>query len=431
MADTPSPSIFGMYAREILDSRGVPTLETTVILDSGYRGTAAVPSGASVGANEAHELRDKDPNRYLGMGVRQAISNVNTVIGPALKGKNVLDQDGLDKIMIDLDGTENKSRLGANAILSVSLSSAVAAATISQAPLYRYLNFLYNKLEKVQITRIPTPLFNIINGGKHASWNLDFQEFHIIPATNKPFYEALQIGSEIYASLKSILKNRNASHNVGDEGGFAPTLFTNTDGLEVITEAIRNTPYRLNMDVFMGLDLAASNFKKERGYQIKDRPVPYSANDFIAFLKEIYEKYHLLLMEDPLSEDDWSSWARLTSELGKQVLIVADDLTVTNVKHLDRAIKEKSCTALIIKPNQIGTLTEVLHTIHLADSHDIKTILSHRSGETNDTFIADLAVAVQSDYVKFGAPSRGERVAKYNRLLQIESELAYQAKKQT
>lgn len=431
MANVPATTIYGVYSREILDSRGSPTVETTVILDSGYRGTACVPSGASVGTGEAFELRDKDPNRYLGMGVLKAIANVNAVIGPAVKGKNAVDQKGLDELMISLDGTENKSKLGANAILSVSLAAAVATSQATSVPLYRYLNFLYSAYRKVDMIRIPSPLFNVVNGGKHASWNLDFQEFHIIPASNKPFSQALQIGVEIYNSLKDILINRNASHNVGDEGGFAPTLFTNIDGLEVVSEAIRNTPYRLNMDVFLGLDLAASNFKKDRGYHIKDRPVPYTANEFIAFLKELYEKYHLLLLEDALEENDWASWTRLTGELGKQVLIVGDDLCVTNPKRLEKAITEKSCTALIIKPNQIGTLTEVFRTIKMADDHDIKTVLSHRSGETNDTFIADLAVAVQSDYVKFGAPARGERIAKYNRLLQIETELLYLAQKKS
>jgi enolase len=417
-----STAIFGVYAREIIDSRAAPTVEVTVVLQSGYRGVAAIPSGASVGSHEAVELRDKDPARYHGQGVLKAVGNVNQVINSKMKGLDAGNQRLIDQTLLDLDGTENKAKLGANAILGVSLATAVAAAAARQMPLYRYVNGLFQTYMPVTMQRMPTPLFNIINGGKHAGWNLDFQEFHCIPATNKPFHEALRMGIEVYTSLKEILVNRGLSPCVGDEGGFAPNLFTNVDGLEVISEAIRNADYRLNLDIFLGLDLAASNFRKEHGYQIKDRPTPYGTNEFIAYLKELHAKYKLLLMEDAIHEDDWGGWSNLTRELGDQMLIVGDDLLVSNAKRLKQAIDAKACTAVLLKPNQIGSLSELFETVKLAKTHDIRTILSHRSGETTDTFIADLAVGVQSDYVKFGAPARGERVAKYNRLLAIESE---------
>ena len=415
--------IYSVTSREILDSRGNPTLETTVILSSGYRGTASVPSGASVGKYEAVELRDNDEKRFNGKGVRSAVQNVNTTINAKLRGMDARSQGTIDKTMVDLDGTPNKNKLGANALLSVSLAAASAAANHQRMPLYRYLNGLTNTGKPVTMTRIPTPLFNIINGGKHGAGNLDFQEFHIIPASNKSYHEALEIGAEIYQGVKKILIYRNAVHSVGDEGGFAPNLFTNIDALEILLEAVKSTPYRFGTDVFFGLDVAASHFKTSRGYQIKDRAMTFQTPDFIEYFKKLHEKYRLLLLEDPLDEDDWSGWAQITRELGEDILIVGDDLLATSLTRLKRAVDEKACSAILAKPNQIGTLSEFLAVIALAKQHDIKTIVSHRSGETNNSFVADLAVAVQSDYVKFGAPARGERVAKYNRLLQIETEL--------
>lgn len=415
-------TIHSIVAREILDSRGNPTVETTVILQSGYRGTASVPSGASVGKYEAVELRDKDENRYNGMGVLTAVTNVNTVIAPKLVGLDALDQKKIDETMIALDATPNKSKLGANSILSVSLACAVAAANHAKQPLYRYLSELAGR-QPAKIERMPTPLFNIINGGKHGAGNLNFQEFMVIPASNKPFHDALQIGAELYHHLKQILNYRNAIHSVGDEGGFAPNLFTNMEALELLMEAIKATKYRFGTDVFFGMDIAASQFKTPRGYQIKDKPQLLSGRQFIDYLKELHSKYRLLLLEDALEEDDWAGWATLTREVGRDILIVGDDLLVTNPERLARAIAEGAANAILLKPNQIGTLSEFLAVVALAKKHDIKCIVSHRSGETNDTFIADLAVAVQSEYVKFGAPARGERVAKYNRLLQIEKEL--------
>lgn len=420
---TSSSKIFSIRAREILDSRGNPTVETTVLLESGYRGTASVAAGASIGTYEAVELRDNDPKRFGGMGVLKAVENVNTLLVTKLKGMDALNQAVLDKTMIELDGTAEKKNLGANSILSISLACAVAAANHTKQRLYHYLNTLFGTLPPTKIERMPTPTFNIINGGKHGAGNLDFQEFHVIPATNKSYSEALRIGVEIYQAVKKVLIYRNAIHSVGDEGGFAPNLLTNLEAVEIIFETIRETSYRFGLDVFLGLDVAANTFKKERGYQIKDRPEPLNTKEFISYYKDLHAKYRLLFLEDALHEDDWEGWSQLTMEIGKEVLVVGDDLLVTNRSRLEKAISLKACSAILVKPNQIGTLTEFLDVVSLAKKNDIKTIVSHRSGETNDSFIADLSVAVQSDYVKFGAPARGERVSKYNRLLEIESEL--------
>ena len=416
-------NIYSVMAREIIDSRGDPTVETTVILNSGYRGISSVPSGTSIGKYEAVELRDGDEKRYYGMGVLKAIQNVNTTINAKLKGMDAMNQGLIDKALVDLDGTANKSKLGSNALLSVSLATAVASANHKRVPLYVYLNSIANNGKTAAMTRIPTPMFNIINGGKHGAGNLDFQEFHIIPASNKPYHLALEMGAEIYDAVKKILIYRNAVHSVGYEGGFAPNLFTNVDALEILMEAVKSTPYQFGVDVFFGLDVAATYFKTPQGYQIKDRSIPFQREDFIDYFKKLHEKYRLLLLEDPLEEDDWDGWTSITREMGTDILIIGDDLLATNPERLQRAINEKACSAILAKPNQIGTLSEFLAVLVLAKQHDIKTIVSHRSGETNDSFIADLAVAVQADYVKFGAPTRGERVAKYNRLLQIESEL--------
>ena len=418
--------IYSITAREILDSRGDPTVETTVILMSGYRGTASVPAGTSIGKYEAVELRDRDEKRYNGMGVLRAVQNVNGAINAKLRGMDATNQGLIDKTMVDLDKTPNKSNLGSNAILSVSMAVAAASAAHLHQPLYRYLDTVNGSGKPAPILRIPTPIFNIINGGKHGAGNLDFQEFAVIPASNKSYHQALEIGVEVYQSVKKILIYRNAVHSVGFEGGFAPNLFTNIDAIEILMEAVKATPYQFGVDVFFGLDVAASHFKSDRGYQIKDRAIPFTSADFIDYFKKLHEKYRLLLLEDPLGEDDWDGWVSITRELGTDILIVGDDLLATNPERLQRAVSDKACSAILAKPNQIGTISEFLAVIQLAKQHDIKTVVSHRSGETNDSFIADLAVAVQSDYVKFGAPARGERVAKYNRLLQIEQELKLQ-----
>lgn len=416
-------NIYSITAREILDSRGIPTVETTVILNSGYRGTASVPAGTSIGKYEAIELRDEDAKRYNGMGVLKAVANVNTHIAKKLVGMDAMNQGVVDKAMVDLDGTPNKGSLGANATLSVSLAVSIAAANHMKLPLYRYLNRLAGNGKPPEITRIPTPIFNVINGGKHGAGNLDFQEFQLIPATSKQFRQGLQMGAEVYQSIKKILIYRNAVHSVGDEGGFAPNLFTNIEALEILQEAIKSSSYKIGFDVFLGLDVAASYFKTSHGYQIKDRASPYQSNELVDYYTTLHEKYHLLLLEDPFDEDDWESWKSITASLGSDVLIIGDDLLATNTQRLRRAIDEKSCLAVLMKPNQIGTLSEFFAVAVLAKQHGFKIVVSHRSGETNDSYIADLAVAVQSEYMKFGAPARGERIAKYNRLLQIENEL--------
>lgn len=410
-------------ALEILDSRGNPTVEATIKLSDGNTGTASVPSGASMSTYEAIELRDTDPTRYQGMGVLKAVKNINTVIGPKIIGMDVVKQGKIDQAMIGLDGTQNKSILGSNAILAVSLAVCKAAAMALKMPLYAYIaELIQNKLPE-KIEHLPTPTFNVINGGKHGTGNLDFQEFHVVPATVKPYHEALRMGEEVYHQIKEILVQRNASYAVGDEGGFTPNLFTNLDALEIIMEAIRATPYKFGMEIFLGLDIAATHIRKENNYVIKDRTTPLTTEEFIEFLSELHREYRILLLEDPITENDWQGWKMITAKLGNEINIIGDDLLATNPVRLEKAITEKACTAILVKPNQIGTLSETLAVIKRANKADFKVIVSNRSGETNDSFIADLAVGVRAHYIKFGAPARGERIAKYNRLLHIEKEL--------
>ncbi|HCM38251.1 MAG: Enolase [Candidatus Gottesmanbacteria bacterium GW2011_GWB1_43_11] len=416
-------SIKNITALEILDSRGNPTVEVTLYLSDGQKVVASVPSGISVGKYEALELRDKDPARYNGMGVLQAIRNVNEVIAPKLVNLDPVRQGSIDKLLIELDGTPNKSRLGSNAILAVSLAVCRAGAAAVNLPLYKYISELINANLPKTIDKMPTPTFNIINGGKHGTGNLDFQEFHVVPASNKRYHEALRIGEEVYQKLKQVLTSRNAIHSVGDEGGFTPNLYTNTDALELMMEAIHMTRYRFGIEIFLGLDLAASNFKSGENYHIKDQATSMNTLEFIEYLANIHRDYRLLILEDPLSEDDWQGWKTITERLGKEVLLVGDDFLATNPDRLQKAISEKACSAILVKPNQIGSVSETLAVIKMARTGGLKIIVSHRSGETNDAFVADLAVGVSADYVKFGAPARGERVAKYNRLIHIESEL--------
>lgn len=409
-----------VIAREILDSRAVPTVEVSVLTDSGAFGTASIPSGASTGKNEDVELRDGDNSRYHGRGVLKAISNITTEIAPAVIGLEVADQEQLDQTMLKLDGTANESRLGANAILAVSIAALKTAARDAHQPLFLYLNHRYRADAPMQI---PGPLFNLINGGKHGAGNLDFQEFHVIPSTRLPFHEALRLGAETWENLKRELIHRNAVHSVGDEGGFAPNLFTNADALELLALVIKNSSYRLAQDVFLGLDVAADEFYRDGSYHIKDSPKPMSREELITLYQKLVKDYNLLGLEDPLAQDDWEGWATLKQNLPNTVLVIGDDLITTNPKSLKKAIESKSCNAVIVKPNQIGTVTETVELIRLAQENNITTVASHRSGETNDTFIADFAVGLGATYAKFGAPDRGERVAKYNRLLEIESYL--------
>ena len=412
-------------AREILDSRGTPTVEAEVTLDCGVKGVAAVPSGASTGENEAIELRDGDPKRYFGKGVLKAVSNVNDVIAPKLVGMNVLEQSEIDRIMIDMDGTPNKSRLGANAILAVSLAVAKAAANGLRVPLYRYVG-------NSDSTIMPVPMMNIINGGSHSDSPIAFQEFMIRPVGATSFSEALRMGAEVFHTLKGILKGRGLSTAVGDEGGFAPALDGVEDALDLIMTAINDTGYLPGRDITIALDCASSEYYKEGVYDYaifegaKGRRLDRDAQ--IVYLKRLVESYPIDSIEDGMSEHDWGGWDFLTQILGGRCQLVGDDLFVTNVEYLSRGIKSGCANAILIKPNQIGTLTETLQAIALAKRHGYNAIMSHRSGETEDTTIADLAVATNCGQIKCGSLSRSERVAKYNRLLKIEQELGSAAR---
>ena len=414
-----------IWAREILDSRGIPTVECYCQLDDGRFATASVPAGTSTGSHEALELRDKDPMRYKGEGVLKACENINTVLGPALVGVDPTHQAEIDQKLISLDGTENKSKYGGNAILAISEVICKVAALVQGKALYSWINDLAVERGIEKGVKIPTPLLNMINGGLHGAGNLDFQEFWMIPATNKKFSEGLQMGVEIYHTIGDNLARRGAIHSVGHEGGYAPNLFTNADAFEVFVESIRQTNYSLGRDVFLGLDIASNSFYKDGDYLIRDRSSTLSDDQLLEYYKELVGNYKLAILEDAFQEDAWNSWKKLYSEMSGSVIVAGDDLLVTNPKRVQKAIDEKACNAAIIKPNQIGTITESLQVVKMVKDAHWKVITSHRSGETNDTFIADFAVGVASDYAKFGAPARGERVAKYNRLTAIEIELDY------
>lgn len=416
--------IVSAKARQILDSRGVPTIETKVVLDNGISAVDSVPSGASKGTLEAVELRDNDPKIYGGDGVLTALKTVNETIVPKIIGMDPEKQSEIDELMIQMDGTTNKSKLGANSMLSISLAVARAASKVKNIPLYQYIQELAHKMQIPQGSRkIPTPLFNVINGGKHGAGNLNFQEFFIIPASNKSYRDGLRLGTEVYHKVKEILIYRNAVHSIGDEGGFAPNLSTNIDALEVLKEAVRTSSYRLGVDVFLGLDIAATSFFTRGGYQIIDRAQPYQPSEFVEYLSDLQKDYNLLVLEDPFQEEEWYSWIEFTARFGDQVYIVGDDLLVTNMNRLKLAIEKKACNSILVKLNQIGTVLETMQVIKEARMAGFKIVVSHRSGETTDTFAADFAVGVQAEYVKFGAPARGERVVKYNRLLEIDEDL--------
>ncbi|MCG3127863.1 MAG: Enolase [Phycisphaerae bacterium] len=415
-------------ALEILDSRGNPTLEALVELSDGARGLARVPSGASTGENEAVELRDGDKKRYLGKGVLKAVRHVNDVIAPALRGFEAVRQELIDQTMLNLDGTPNKAKLGANAILGVSLAVAQAAAESARLPLYRYVGGTGARV-------LPVPMMNILNGGKHADNNVDFQEFMVQPWGAPNFREALRMGTEVFHALKSVLKDRGCNTAVGDEGGFAPSLKSNDEALEVIALAVERAGYRLGEDIFIALDPASSELwseaarKGKPGYCFfKSRPDRIASSDeMIEIWKDWCRKYPIRSLEDGLAEKDWSGWAKLTRELGDKVQLVGDDLFVTNVKYLARGIKERSANAILVKVNQIGSLSETLEAVGLAMRNGFAAVMSHRSGETEDTTIADLAVATNCGQIKTGSASRSDRIAKYNRLLRIEADLGDQA----
>ena len=406
-----------VWAREILDSRGNPTVEAEVILEDGTQGRAAVPSGASTGENEAVELRDGDERRYLGKGVLKAVENVNEKIAYELEGLDALDQTLIDETLIALDGTENKSNLGANALLAVSMATARAAAAFQEIPLYRYIGGANAKT-------LPVPMMNIINGGAHADNNVDFQEFMIMPVGAESFAEGLRAGAEIFHSLKSVLKSRGYATAVGDEGGFAPNLKSNEEAVETILEAVEKAGYSAGKDIMLALDPAASEFFKNGKYVFKKSDKrELSSEEMADYWIDWTEKYPIISIEDGMSESDWDGWKYLTEKIGKKVQLVGDDLFVTNVKFLQRGIDENAANSILIKVNQIGTLTETLDTIELAKTNNMTCVISHRSGETEDSFIADLAVATNAGQIKTGSLSRSDRIAKYNQLLRIEEDL--------
>ncbi|QNB46858.1 phosphopyruvate hydratase [Thermanaerosceptrum fracticalcis] len=408
--------IVDIYAREILDSRGNPTVEVDVTLEDGSFGRAAVPSGASTGAYEAVELRDDDQGRFLGKGVMKAVTNVNTIIAPALMEVDALDQVGIDQILLELDGTPNKGKLGANAVLGVSMAVAKAAANFVGLPLYRYIGGANAK-------ELPVPLMNILNGGKHADNNVDIQEFMVVPMGAGSFAEALRMGTEVFHNLKSVLKKKGYNTAVGDEGGFAPNLSSNEEALEVIVEAIHKAGYKPGEDVFLALDVAATELFKDGAYHLAGEGLSMTSAQMVEYYSNLVKKYPIISIEDGLSEDDWDGWKMMTDTLGKKIQIVGDDLFVTNTEKLAKGISMGVANSILVKVNQIGTITETLNTIEMAKKAGYTAIISHRSGETEDVTIADLAVAVNAGQIKTGAPSRTDRVAKYNQLLRIEEEL--------
>ena len=412
------PFISEVYARQVLDSRGNPTVEVEVYTESGAFGRALVPSGASTGEHEAVELRDGDKKHYLGKGVLKAVENVNTVIAPEVLGLSVLDQTGLDKKLIELDGTENKGKLGANAILGVSMAACKAAADFLGEPLYRYMGGFNAKT-------LPTPMMNILNGGAHADWCIDFQEIMIMPVGAKTFAEALEMGSVIFHTLKTLLKKDGYNTAVGDEGGYAPKLKSNDAALQYVTNAIKAAGFEPGKDVMLALDVASSEFyDKERGlYVLKSQKKEYNTDQMIKYLEKLVNEYPIISIEDGLQENDYEGWVKLTKKLGDRVQLVGDDFFVTNTKRLAKGIEMDAANSILIKVNQIGTLTETFDAIEMAKKAGYTAVVSHRSGETEDTTIADIAVALNAGQIKTGSCSRTDRIAKYNQLLRIEDEL--------
>jgi enolase len=414
-------TIKSVKAREILDSRGNPTLEVEVEISNGTKGWAAVPSGASTGKHEAVELRDKDTSRYNGLGVLMAVANVNKTIAPAIIGIEITGQEAIDKRLIELDGTNNKSRLGANAILGVSLAVAHAAAKSLRIPLYHYLR------KGEDTYKLPVPMLNILNGGKHASGSTDFQEFMVVPAGATNFSHALQMATEIYHSLKAVLYGKGLNINVGDEGGFAPSLPSNREAIEMVLLAILAAGYQPGKDCFIALDPAASEFYRDGRYILSREEVSFSHEAMVDYYVKLISDYPIISIEDGMAEDDWDGWMLLSQKLNGKVQLVGDDLYVTNIDRLSKGISLKGSNSILIKPNQIGTLTETIAAILMAQGAGWTTVVSHRSGETKDTTIADLAVGLNCGLIKAGAPCRSERTAKYNRLLKIEAELGEMA----
>ncbi|MGQ3013874.1 MAG: phosphopyruvate hydratase [Flavobacteriales bacterium] len=416
--------IYSIQAREVLDSRGNPTIEADVYTTTGAFGRAAVPSGASTGAHEAVELRDGDKNRYLGKGVLKAVENVNTLIADAINGFNVFEQEAIDRAMIELDGTPNKARLGANAMLAVSLAVARAAANEYKMPLYRYVG-------GIQANLLPVPMMNILNGGAHADNKIDFQEFMVMPFGATSFRESLRMGTEVFHALKGVLKKNGYSTNVGDEGGFAPNLQSNKEAIDLVMQAIEKAGYRPGHDIWIALDAASTEFydaDKQRYIFHKSTGDSLTSSEMAAFWSEWSRQYPIISIEDGMAEDDWDGWKTLTDLLGKNIQLVGDDLFVTNPKRLQRGIETATANSILVKVNQIGTLTETIEAVEKAHANGYTSVMSHRSGETEDTTIADLAVALRTGQIKTGSASRTDRIAKYNQLLRIEQELGDSAK---
>ena len=407
-----------VYAREVLDSRGNPTVEVEVYLESGAMGRAIVPSGASTGAYEAVELRDGDQSRYLGKGVLKAVENVNDIIAPELMGLDAMDQVGIDQLMIQLDGTPNKAKLGANAILGVSMAVARASAEALGVPLYAYLGGFNAKT-------LPVPMMNILNGGAHADNNVDIQEFMAMPVGAESFKEALRMGAEVFHNLKAVLKEKGLNTAVGDEGGFAPNLASNEEAIQTILEAIEKAGYEPGKDIMIALDVASTEVYKDGNYVLEGEGVTKTTDEMVDYLEMLVNKYPIISIEDGLAEDDWEGWKKLTDRIGDRVQLVGDDLFVTNTVRLSQGIEQGTANSILVKVNQIGTLTETFDAIEMAKRAGYTAVISHRSGESEDSTIADIAVATNAGQIKTGAPSRTDRVAKYNQLLRIEDELAY------
>ena len=409
-----------IQAREILDSRGWPTVECAVLTDTGIYTTSSAPTGTSVGKFEALEVRDQDNPRMMHMGVQTAVDNINNIIAPALIGKDPTNQTDIDQTLVNLDGTENKRHLGVNALISVSQAVLKAGAYVVNLPLYSYIQ------QKYQLTptlSIPTCIYTLIDGGRHGATNLDFQEFQVVPASNMDFLRSLEMAVVLFQKLEEVLISKGAIHSVGMNGGYAPNLYNNTDAFEILIEVIKNSPYTFIQDCFFGVDIAASEFYQAGKYTLKDKSQPYTPTELLEYYKNMRKLYHVFSIEDPFQEEDSQSWKTITAELGETSTIIGDDLLSGNLALVQKAIDEKMCNAILIKPNQVGTISEIIQVIKLAQTAQWQVLLSHRSGETNDDFLADFAVGIGANYVKFGPPNRGERVAKYNRLLQIYHDL--------
>ncbi len=413
-------SIQSIFAREILDSRGLPTIECSVWLDNGVYAVSSAPSGTSKGKYEALELRDTQSSRMGGYGVLQAIKNVNELIAPQLIGKDPTKQTDIDQILVQLDGTPNKTKLGGNALIAVSQAVLKAGAYSVNMPVYYYLQQKYQLTESLAI---PTCVYNLIDGGSHGATNLDFQEFHIVPVSHMDYLSSLEMAVVIRQKLEETLIAKGAIHSVGLDGGFAPNLYNNTDAFEIMIEAIKNSPYTFIQDLFFGVDISASDFYQAGKYSLKDKSQPYTPKELFEYYKNMRKLYHVFSIEDPFQEDDWDSWKSITAELGETSTIVGDNLLAGNKDRLEKAVSMKACNSILVKPNQLGTITETIEVIKIAKEAGWQISVSHRSGETNDDFIADFAVGVGANYAKFGPPNRGERIAKFNRLAQIYQDI--------